>query len=464
MFKPTESISSSVLADIPNVYLYDRSNWTEFKKILNECGGTWNFPHWMTTIVRGGEEWKLMCEAGHPVDQVFPIGKAGMEEKSTDLASKMIASLGLPKNLGENIRNDVQYCCLSTLEFEDSRRLPARQKMWAWITKSLKGTRPSVGPYHYLIDEVKAYDIAALFKRRVKVLEQITICSLDDELEKVLSVAFDPNKQNVFSYLGELRKAIKGLHDLNERLPLNGRIVLPDAFVKSKLIRAARQVPIYKPVIDMLLMSEVDEWANLTSDKLYQTLESVSANQQAVYQTQNTSSGQTAFDGVKANAAYQRPREKQSEKSEKEKGVCFNFQKGTCSKTDCRFRHEKPEQKRDQKSSVSSTNSTDAPAPKCGACGGAHFRKDCTSLKGKCGWCSSTYHTEAMCKLKKEGKPKASVAVVDGFPARAFCVRVCEPVVTVPSANVVQVLEPNKSVSDVQALSAISSSPPPPGL
>ena len=87
---------------------------------------------------------------------------------------------------------------------------------------------------------MKAYDIAALFKRLVKVLEQITICSLDDELEKVLSVAFDPNKQNVFSYLGELRKAIKGLHDLNERLPLNGRIVLPVAFVKSKLIRAAR--------------------------------------------------------------------------------------------------------------------------------------------------------------------------------------------------------------------------------
>ena len=30
----------------------------------------------------------------------------------------------------------------------------------------------------YFIDEVKAYDIAALFKRLVRVLEQITICSL----------------------------------------------------------------------------------------------------------------------------------------------------------------------------------------------------------------------------------------------------------------------------------------------
>ena len=80
--------------------------------------------------------------------------------------------LGLPKNFSENIRNDVHYCCLSTLEIEDMRRLPARQKMWAWMTKSLKGTRATVGPYHYLVDEVKAYDIEAVFKRLVGVLEQ----------------------------------------------------------------------------------------------------------------------------------------------------------------------------------------------------------------------------------------------------------------------------------------------------
>ena len=170
----------------------------------------------------------------------------------------------VPKACSENIRNDVQYCCLSTVEIEDVRRLPARQKMWSWITKSLKGNRAAVGPYHYLVDEVKAYDIAALFKRLVGVLEQITICSLDDELEKVLTVVFDPSKQNVFSYLRELRKAIKGLHDLNERLLQNHRIVLPDAFVKSRLIRAAKQVPTYKPVIDMLLMTTIDEWANLS--------------------------------------------------------------------------------------------------------------------------------------------------------------------------------------------------------
>ena len=114
--------------------------------------------------------------------------------------------------------------------------------MWAWMCKSLKGQRSTSGPYHYLIDEGRPYDIHALFKRLVRVLEQITICSLDDELEKVIKSDFNPNTRSVFSYRGELRKAVKELHDLCERLPENGGNTLPDSFVKSRLVRAARQI------------------------------------------------------------------------------------------------------------------------------------------------------------------------------------------------------------------------------
>ena len=183
--RPTESISSHSLIDISPVYLYDRSNWAEFKKTLTECGGSWNLPHWMTTILRGGDEWKLMEQDGHDMESIFPTtvkrtAGDGMESKNSSLARSLIASLGLPKNLGDTIRIDVQYCCLSTVEYEDDRRLPARQKMWNWLVKSLKGNRSTVGPYHYLVDEVKPYDVYALFKRLVRVLEQITICSLDD--------------------------------------------------------------------------------------------------------------------------------------------------------------------------------------------------------------------------------------------------------------------------------------------
>ena len=146
--------------------------------------------------MRGGDQWKLMLKDGHDMDDIVPTmlkknAGDGVEAKSSKLASRLVASLGLPQNLGENIRHDVHYCCLSTVEYEDDRRLPARQKMWGWLTKSLKGNRATVGPYHYLVDEVKVYDIAALFKRLVRVLEQITICSLDDELEKVIKLDFN---------------------------------------------------------------------------------------------------------------------------------------------------------------------------------------------------------------------------------------------------------------------------------
>ena len=65
--------------------------------------------------------------------------------------------------------------------------------------------------YYYLVDEVKPYDISYLFKRLCQVLEQVTICSLDDELEAVIRVEFNPQTQNIFSFVTDLRKAMKRL-------------------------------------------------------------------------------------------------------------------------------------------------------------------------------------------------------------------------------------------------------------
>ena len=89
-----------------------------------------------------------------------------------------------------------------------------------------------------------------------KMLDQITICSLDDELENIIKMDYKPQSQNIFSYLGDLRKAIKRLNDINERLPDTGRIILPDSYIRSRLVRAARQVPIYKPVLNAILISD----------------------------------------------------------------------------------------------------------------------------------------------------------------------------------------------------------------
>ena len=138
------------------------------------------------------------------MSQYFPLGEKktagdGLIVKNSLLGAKLTDLLGLPKNLGETIRPSVQFCCLYSVEFEDERRLPSRQKLWNWIVRSLRGNRSSTGAFHYLVDEVPIYDIFALFKRLVEVLEQITICSVDDGLELVIKMDYNPSKQNVFS-------------------------------------------------------------------------------------------------------------------------------------------------------------------------------------------------------------------------------------------------------------------------
>src|SRR5687768_16631373 len=66
-----EMISSAPLLDIAPSYLYDRTTWADFKKALTECGGSWNLPDWMTTIVRGGSEWTRMMATGVALDKYF---------------------------------------------------------------------------------------------------------------------------------------------------------------------------------------------------------------------------------------------------------------------------------------------------------------------------------------------------------------------------------------------------------
>ena len=121
---------------------------------------------------------------------------------------------------------------------------------------------------------------------------------------------YKPQSQNIFSYLGDLRKAIKRLNDINERLPDTGLIILPDSY-----IRAARQVPIYKPVLDAILISDITTWSAMTSEELYHKLEAVCANDQSV-QSQQTYSAPT-YDSVTANAIQAYTRQEKSAENKK---------------------------------------------------------------------------------------------------------------------------------------------------
>ena len=163
-YRPAESVAP--LVDIRCVYLLDRSSWPEFQRALNKCGLTWNLSEWMTTIVHHGVEWQQVVANGTPLQDYFSQVKKrsagdGSYSKTSLLGQKLVATLKLPKNLGD-LRPSTLFCCLSTVEFKDDRRLPARQKMWSWMVRSLRGNRQSAGPYHYLVDEVQMYDTLSM--------------------------------------------------------------------------------------------------------------------------------------------------------------------------------------------------------------------------------------------------------------------------------------------------------------
>ena len=358
----------------------------------------------MTTIMYHGTEWQQISSVeddGVNLDDYFPIVQktaAGDGNSSnTSLGLKLVGLLGRPKSLTVS-NTSVQFCCLTTVEYESDRKLPSRQKLWTWMVKSLRGTNSKTpGPFHYLVDEVQMYDCSYLFKRLIDVLEQITICSLDDELENVIKMDYKPHSQNIFSYLGDLRKAIQRLHDINERLPEEGRIILPNSYVRSRLVRAARQVPIYKPVLDRLLIATVEEWSSITSEELYHQLEAVCANDQSVSAPKNAQA--TNFDSLSANTLQFKERSKEKEKKS-QPAPCFYFSKGLgCSQNPCKFSHSKaPENKNQQ---VQNQNQP-GPRPQSGF-NSEPQRPANNNQHGvpKCAFCGSVRHKVNVCRKKK---------------------------------------------------------------
>ena len=416
-YSPVET--TMALPEIPVVYLLDRSNWVDFKRALNECAMTWNFPGWMTTIVYHGKEWREMSSKGVDLAQYFPTTNKknagdGVLTNISALSDKLVGLLDLPKNLTEYRDSSLQFCNLTTVEFEPDRKLPARQKFWSWLVRGLRGSKSVPGQYYYLVDEVQRYDIQYLFKRLCQVLEQVTICSLDDELEAVIKLDYKPQTHTIFTYYAELRKAVKRLHDVNDRLPESARIVLPDSYLRSRLVRAARQVAVFKPVVDTLLMKRPEEWGKITVEELYHQLEQVAANDQSASARQHRYTAPTNDDGVTANTVNVAQGKKNEKKSS---SLCHSFSRtGECKRENCPYAHkqEKQEARNEQKQEKS------RPPLTCWKCGEGHNVRDC-KFKGKCGWCKKDGHKENVCNSKKAGKPQVLAALVphDGVPIKA---------------------------------------------
>ena len=348
------------------------------------------------------------------MEQYFPtpekkVAGDGVSTNISALATKLVGMLDLPRNVTEYRDSTLLFCNLQTVEFEPDRKLAARQKFWTWLVRGLRGPKQIPGQYYYLVDEVQPYDIQYLFKRLCQVLEQVTICSLDDELEAVIKLDFKPQTHTIFTYYADLRKAVKRLHDVNERLPENARIVLPDAYIRSRLVRAARQVPVFKPVVDSLLMKTPEEWGTITVEAMYHQLEQICANEQSATgrTTRQFTEPPTNGDHVTANTV-----KIHSQKRSEKKSICHTFVRtGECKRADCPYSHTTTGKKiKDKK----------AEPVVCLRCGDAHLAPDC-KFDGKCSWCKKNGHKESVCKTKKSGKPQVLTASVspDGELIRA---------------------------------------------
>ena len=328
------------------------------------------------------------------------------------------------------------------MKLEDDKKLPARQKFWCWLISSLHGPSSQAGQYHYVTKQVPIYDIAGVFRLLSAIMDKITIATLDEEITAVTHLEFDPSRQELMEYVEDLRRAMFRLDDTNKRLTPKNRVSFPDMYVRTRIVRAARKIPVYKTLIDTILASKLEEWTALTSEQLLIRLESVRVNEN-VLTSQRRLPVTTEVDVVAANMA-QKP---------KEKRTCNEYAKsGQCSKPGCQFLHmprqqqqqqkqqqqhqqqqqqqQKPKQKASQQQvqqSSSQAQQAQEKKTKCTRCGGDHHQSTCT-YSGQCGWCGKQNHKEDVCISKAKGFAKAmSVKAPDGVSLSANVVMLYEP-------------------------------------
>ena len=163
-------------------------------------------------------------------------------------------------------------CDLVTLKYEQESKLPARQKMWTWMLKSLHGPGSQPNSFFYLTKQCVINDVQHLFSKLSQILDRVTICSLEEEVHKVTHMEFNPSKQDLLAYVTDLRRAIRRLDDVNDKLSDGSKIKFSDAYVKIKLLRAVRSLDMYRTILDQIVALEAKEWEKLSSHDLSSNL------------------------------------------------------------------------------------------------------------------------------------------------------------------------------------------------
>ena len=189
----TVTTENKALEDIPPHIFTHRSQWGDFKHSLNSCGLVWGLPDWGTTILHGGPQWKTLIEKGKKLDEIFLPQKiaVGKGEEKVDLdvrgtSQDLLVILGMASAV--TAIPSKKYCNLSSLKYEEDSKLGARQKLWTWLVLSLQGTGNTPGPFYYLTKQVEVFDIAGLYVKLTAIMDVVTICSLEDEVNAITGI------------------------------------------------------------------------------------------------------------------------------------------------------------------------------------------------------------------------------------------------------------------------------------
>ena len=112
---------------------------------------------------------------------------------------------------------------------------------------------------------------------------------------------------------------------------------LTDTYIRSRLVRAARKVSIYKTVIDNLIVQPIAVWSVMSVETLYAKLEEAKAKDASVRGVPNPTrvANQPVYND-EATANYVANDKTQT----KERATCYQFLKnGSCKRPNCKFKH-----------------------------------------------------------------------------------------------------------------------------
>ena len=413
-------MTTMALPDAAPCHMTDtRLHWDSFKKSVKENAMMWGFRDWLHTVVYGGPLWQQIAKLGvvaKAEKDEEPVLEEKAQREATALNPDILRIMGYSASDLEFFQPSIRFINVMTGIIEPVARSRMRHKLWTWMVRSLHGPKSSPGPYHYLVDEVDPLDVTALYQQLTRVIDTPTIVSQADDVAAVFLYTFNPQTQDIFAYLGEVRKLIKRVHELNDLLPERCRIVIPDTILRAQLLRAMKQVPLYKTLLDSLVIKKPAEWQEISTENLYKHLEQISSNTRDMDRQMRSSTPREQ--NVQANVA-----KVQAKQNQQSKNVCFDFQyKGVCSRVDCKFLHE-PKNKPSVDASTQEAKQKDENRPEvqCQKCGNSsHSTKQCKNIVGKCSYCNINGHTEQVCKQKKSGKPRANLANVDGTVGQAL--------------------------------------------